>query len=165
LPGTKNGMIQSGLTTNETVDITCLAGANGTLVGQLIPPATGPFWSTNLGARGGGIKLFKTPTTFQNSWVDILGGCDDNCLDPKTGLARPGVYPYGCSQCNEFPDIGPQCTGKGYPAQFCAAKNGLPWNNGCNFVRSPLVTGVQKFGGTFQVTYMGPLSPPKKSCK
>jgi hypothetical protein len=166
MPGTFNGQAQPGLTTNEAVDITCLAGANCTLVGQLIPPAAGPYWTTDMGPKGGGAKRFKSPVSFQNSWVDVrTAGCDDNCVDPKTGLARPGVYPYGCSQCNEFPDKAPQCTGKPYPDQFCAAKNGLPWNNGCNFTRSPLVNGVQKFGGTFLVTYKGPLSPPKKGCK
>ncbi len=181
LPGTNNGKPAAGVTTNESIDITCLAGANCTIIGQLIPPSGGPYWSTNVGVGGGGVLYFKSPVTFQNSWVNVQlpgsGGCDDNCVDPKTGLARMGVFPYGCSQCNEFPDIKPQCGTRStaphgnYASQYCGAKNGLPWNNGCGFNRSPLTAGlagnpgVQKFGGTFLVTYMGPLSPPAGSCK
>ncbi len=177
LPGTIGGKIvpaAMGLlsTTAESCDITCLAGANSAITAQYTPPAGGPFWTTTLGATGGGNVVLKTPFTTQNSWVNVPHptgtGCDDNCVDPKTGLARPGVYPYGCSQCNNPHDPGPPCGSRAVPptgtytSQICAAKNGLPFNTGCLLQRSPLVPGVQKFGGTILVTYTGPLSPPTK---
>lgn len=167
LPGTVNGqtVIPNPGTppptnvivpTGEAMNITCLAGANCTLNVQATPPATGPFWTAD-----GTTQTFRSTVSFQNSWVDINNKCDNNCIDPKTGRARLGVFPYGCSQCNSYLDPGPVCTGgPAGTAQFCAAKNGLPPNNGCKFNRSPLVAGVQKFGGTIQVNYLGPLSPP-----
>jgi hypothetical protein len=140
----------------ENMNITCLAGANCTLNVQVTPPAAGPFWQANESTTN-----FRTTTSFQNSWVDIAHKCDNNCVDPKTGRGRLGVFPYGCSQCNKPADPGSVCTGLGQSnAQFCASRNGLPPNNGCKFVRSPLQAGVQKFGGTIQVNYLGPLSPP-----
>jgi hypothetical protein len=174
LPGTVNGSTTvpnpSGgaainAPTNESIDISCVNGANSTLVGQITPPAGGPFWVANLGTNGGGLKTYTSTVSFQNSWVDITHKCDNNCVDPTTGLARPGVFPYGCTQCNRLPDPAPPCTsGPSGTAQFCAAKNGLAPNNGCGFNRGPAVANVQKFGGTIQVTYMGPLSPPG-TCK
>ena len=167
LPGTVNGQSTinnpsnpsqtTPVPTGESMDITCLAGANCTLNVQAIPPSTGPFWTAV-----GTTQTFKSAISFRNSWVDITNKCDNNCVDPATGKARLGVFPYGCSQCNSIPDPKPQCPPGGPVgiAQFCAAKNGLPPNNGCQLARSPLVTGVQKFGGTIQVNYLGPLTPP-----
>lgn len=142
----------------EAIDITCVNGANCTLGVQVTPPSTGPFW-----VFSGTTVLNKSTVSFQNSWVDVKNKCDNNCVDPRTGLARPGVFPYGCTQCNIFNDPKSPCTGAGTPgpnSQFCAAKNNLAPNSGCLLVRNPMVAGSQKFGGTIQVTYMGPLTPP-----
>lgn len=173
--GLKNGGQVAGAT-NEAVDITCLSGANSKVVMLVTPPASGPYWTDNRGAAGGGAVAYRSTVSLENSWVkvDRTSGCDDNCVDPRTGLPRSGVYPYGCSQCNTLPDPGPACNGKGpYPAQFCAVKNGLPANTGCLLARAPLINsvmqnsanqqvGFQKFGGTVQINYMGPISPPVK---
>jgi hypothetical protein len=145
--------------TQEAVDITCVNGANCTLQVQVTPPATGPFWQ-----QDGNSTNFRSTFTIQNSWVDIANKCDNNCIDPRTGFARPGVYPYGCTECNVMPDVAPPCTGgPANTAQFCAAKNGMSLRNGCKITRNPPVLGstsVQRFGGVIQVNYLGPLSPP-----
>ena len=160
----------------ESVDITCLGGANAKMTMQITPPVGGPYWVYNSGPKGGGTLAYKTTASFQNSWVKIINGnpaqgCDDNCVDPKTGLARPGVFPYGCSICNAFPDPAPACgvrisPSENYSSQFCGAKNYMPssngGNNGCQLNRNPLTSATQKFGGTIQVTYVGPLAPPAK---
>jgi hypothetical protein len=162
----------------ESIDITCLGGANSKMTAQIIPPVGGPYWTYNAGPKGGGTITYKSTTTMANSWVHIVNnaptqGCDDNCVDPRTGLARPGVFPYGCSICNAFPDPGPACGVKGplpaqqnYSSQFCAAKNYMPspnpGNNGCQFNRGPATGAGQKFGGTIKVIYYGPLAPPPK---
>jgi hypothetical protein len=161
MPGTSGGAFFSGAL-NEAIDISCVNGANSTLVCTVTPPAGGPYWSVLAGARGGGNLTLTRAFTTRNSWVDVANECDANCVDPATGFARPGVYPFGCTQCNVFPDIAPPCGGK----QYCAAKNGAVGNNGCGFARGP--RNVQSgsnppqptFGGTVQVTYLGPLSPP-----
>jgi hypothetical protein len=174
MPGLIAGAFQPG--TQEAVDITCLGGANAKLQMQITPPVGGPYWNFQSGPAAGGTINYTTTATFQNSWVLIppppftAVGCDDNCVDPKTGLARPGVFPYGCSQCNAFPDPHPACGVSasppvgGYPSQFCAAKNLMPspaGGHGCQLQRNPLLNQqVQKFGGTIQVTYLGPLAPP-----
>lgn len=165
LPGTVNGQTTinkpgGGGTTQtpvaEAMNITCLAGANCTLRVQVSPPSGGPFW-----VPSGTSQYFKTLVSFQNSWVDITNKCDNNCVDPKTGSARLGVFPYGCSVCNVYPDPGSVCTSQGQAnAQFCAARNGLPAQTGCFLTRNALKVGIQKFGGTVQVNYLGPLSPP-----
>jgi hypothetical protein len=191
LPGTSKG---SPAPANEALDVSCVNGANSSLLVQLIPPSGGPYWLTNLGTKGGGLSsgsgtIVNGIATLQNSWVKIPSnprtpGCDDNCVDPKTGLARPGIYPYGCSICNVFPDPCPPCglpttTSKnacygGHPeSQFCSARNGLPANNGCLYNRTPLAqpgaaqptNGIQRFGGTVQCTYLGPLAPPQTCSK
>ncbi|MBU6451789.1 MAG: hypothetical protein KGS72_08435 [Cyanobacteria bacterium REEB67] len=159
----------------ESVDITCLGGANSKMKMQITPPVGGPYWTYNSGPAAGGTLTYRTTANFQNSWVKIINGdttkgCDDNCVDPKTGLARPGVFPYGCSICNAFPDPAPACGTKiapatqNYASQFCGAKNLLPapnpGQNGCQLNRSAVQGQLQKFGGTIQVTYVGPLSPP-----
>jgi hypothetical protein len=159
-------------TAPESVDITCLGGANSKMSMQITPPVGGPYWYYNAGPKGGGTLNYKTTSTFANSWVKIINnstaGCDDNCVDPKTGLARPGIFPYGCSICNAFPDPMPACGTKSspptgtYASQFCNAKNYLPSNNGCQLNRNSLAGNGQKFGGTIQVTYLGPLAPPAK---
>jgi hypothetical protein len=174
LPGTVNGAktvfdpanptIPKNVPTTEGLDISCVNGANSALEVTLTPPANGPYWQANLGPALGGQKTFTGPTKLANSWVNVAAKKDDNCSDPATGYARPGVYPYGCTVCNAPPpDPGPSpCGGPGV-GQFCAAKNGLPIKNGCLFTRTQLVVtpsnGIQKFGGTVLVTYKGPLSP------
>lgn len=163
LPGTVNGATSvagTAVPVAEAVDISCVNGANSLLQVTLTPPPGGPYWSTLLSTAQGGVKFYTSTTSFgPNSWVDINRRRDDNCVDPRTGYARPGIYPYGCSQCNTFPDPAPPCKGAKV-AQICYARNGLPANNGCLFNRSPLVTGVQRFGGTMLVTYSGPAAPP-----
>jgi hypothetical protein len=158
----------------ESIDITCLGGANSKMTAQITPPVGGPYWTYNAGPKGGGTITYKSTSTMQNSWVKIVNGsttagCDDNCVDPRTGLARPGVFPYGCSICNAFPDPAPACGtkvsgGGNYASQFCGAKNYLPapnpGQNGCQFNRGPLANAGQKFGGTIKLIYYGPLTPP-----
>ncbi len=165
LPGTIAGQkVFNGTTapTQEATDISCVNGANSKLTVQITPPAGGPYWSTNLGPALGGVKFFTGTTQFgPNSWVNIAGKKDDNCVDPTTGWARPGIYPYGCTICNVLPDAKAPCLPPpASSSQFCAAKNGLSANNGCGYARNPLVPGIQKFGGTLQVNYYGPLQPP-----
>lgn len=175
LPGTVNGQsriqdpggntsVKPPLTvpvpTGESIDITCVNGANCTLNVQVTPPSNGPFWVAD-----GTSKPFTTTASFQNSWVDIKNKCDNNCIDPRTGSARVGVFPYGCTECNVFPDKAPPCQGAGVAlAQFCAARNGLPGKqgagNGCKVNRNSQAAGAPIFGGTIQVTYLGPLTPP-----
>ncbi|MBY0552460.1 MAG: hypothetical protein K2W95_34585 [Candidatus Obscuribacterales bacterium] len=165
LPGTAGGVKVVGTTPvplNEAIDISCVNGANCKLLITVTPPANGPFWTAGLAAAQGGIKTFRTATTFGNSFVNLALRKDDNCVDPSTGYARPGVYPYGATQCNRYPDPAPPCTAGTaltpyVPAQICAAKNGLAPNNGCGFNRAPAVTGVQQFGGTIEVKYLGPI--------
>lgn len=165
LPGTAGGLRTVGTTAvplNEAIDISCVNGSNCKLLVTVTPPVNGPFWNAGLSAAQGGIKTFKTATTFGNSFVNLAMNKDDNCVDPSTGYARPGVYPYGATQCNRYPDPAPPCTAgtamnPRLPAQICAARNGLAPNNGCGFNRAPAVTGIQQFGGTIQVNYMGPL--------
>ena len=165
LPGTVGGATTvSGVKVPvaEGMDISCVDGANSLLEVSMTPPVAGPYWNTLLSSAQGGLTYYKTTTTMANSTVDIAKKIDKNCVDPATGYARPGIFPYGCSQCNTYPDPKPPCFQgqvQGYPAQICAAKNGLVPNNGCLFNRSPLVTGIQKFGGTVQVTYLGPAIP------
>lgn len=177
MPNSVNGAPSSGA--NESIDLTCEAGANSRLVAQVTPPLGGPYWNFNGGPRAGGLVYYKTTYSFKNSWVKIetngmgqvTGGCDDNCVDPATGLPRPAVFPYGCSICNLYPDPDSQCKNMpaGNPGQFCAVNNGLPANSGCQLNRSPLnnngiqpggIVQVQKFGGTVQINYMGPIAPP-----
>lgn len=165
MPGTINGQTTYNGTpapSQESIDISCVNGANCKLTVQITPPAAGPYWQTNLGPALGGVKFFRTFTQFgPNSWVNVNGKKDDNCVDPATGYARPGIFPYGCTICNVYPDGKAPCGAPSSPfGQFCAAKNGLPANNGCGYARSPLVAGIQRFGGTVQVTYLGPISPP-----
>lgn len=160
LPSTVNGVLDTGAQ-NEAVDISCVNGANSTLMMTLTPPTGGPYWGIDTGSFGGGIRQYKSTFSTRNSWVDIANQCDANCIDPATGTARPGIFPYGCTQCNVFPDPAPPCSGQ----QFCAAKNGLVGNTGCQFQRAPIKVGnslppIVKFGGTVQCTFYGKLTPP-----
>lgn len=167
LPGTINNAFVGG---NEAFDTSCVNGANCTLRAVVTPPKGGPFWNVNQGTlnKCGGVITYKSTATSQNSWVNIAGQCDDNCVDPKTGCPRPGIQPYGCTLCNVNPDPGSPCTNTGCSgpkAQFCAVNNGQPANTGCSFNRTPIVSGTtQTFGGTIVLQYLGPLSPPAGSC-
>jgi hypothetical protein len=170
----------------ESIDLTCEAGAMWRVGMTVTPPVGGPYWQYNAGVRGGGLLTYQSTFSSQNSYVKIvkdsvgnISGCDDNCVDPRTGLPRPGVFPYGCSACNINPDIKPQCknTPATNPGQFCAVNNGLTSNNGCQLNRSPAnslsitppppppppgsgTLTLQKFGGTVQVNFFGPITPP-----
>ncbi len=168
LPGTAGGLKVVGgkvVPTTEAIDISCVNGANSILEVTLTPPVNGPYWTANLGPALGGLKTFKTATTLRNSTVNIAAKIDNNCQDAQ-GNARPGVYPYGCSVCNVKPDPAPPClaqAGSQANAQFCAANNKLPPTNGCLFTRANLIVtpsnGVQTFGGTVLVKYIGPAIP------
>lgn len=148
LPGTIGGASGGLATVNESCDITCVNGANSIIQITVTSPPSGalPWFYDASQQIGPGQSLAS-----QNSWVNVAGGCDDNCVPP-----RPGVFPFGCSQCNRFPDPGPPC------GQFCAAANGLPPNNGCNFQRSPNTGNpvTAQFGGTVAYTFVGPAHPP-----
>ena len=163
LPGTVNGATTVGgkaVPVAEAMDISCVNGANSQIMMTMTPPANGPYWTALTSTAQGGVKQFRTAQTIgPNSWVDIARRKDNNCVDPLTGWARPGIFPYGCSQCNTYPDPAPPCTANTV-AQICAAKNGFTPNNGCLVNRNPVANGVQRFGGTVQVTYMGTIQPP-----
>jgi len=151
LPGTVGGTVVGG---NETMDITCVNGANSVIQVTINSPAINNQWtydSTKTIPLGGSL-------TSANSWVKAgAGGCDDNCKVTVGGVTtdRPFVYPFGCTMCNIFPNPVFTC------GQFCAAQNGLPANVGCTIDRSP-GSGIEttKFGGTVLVTYLGPATPP-----
>jgi hypothetical protein len=156
LPNSFNGVSDSAA--NESCDITCLNGANAIIQLTLTSPTSGALnWTYDASGTIGPGQSFST----QNSWVNVARGCDNNC-SPE----RPGVFPYGCSQCNIFPDPNPGCLATlGRPAsQFCAAQNGLPPNTGCNFQRSPNSGNPQtaQFGGSVVYTFLGPAIPPAK---
>lgn len=150
LPGTINGASGGNAGTGEAFDITCVNGANSLIQATITAPslAVDPqLWTYDISQTIGGGKSYST----SNSWVYVSGQCDDNC-SPE----RPGVFPFGCTQCNRFPDPGPPC------GQFCAAANGLAPNKGCLFSRSPNLTQsvTAQFGGTVEVSYTGPAHPP-----
>jgi hypothetical protein len=125
--------------------------------------------------KNGVVGPGQTLTT-QNSWVKystIPGqGCDNNCaITGKGGVVlgdRPGVYPFGCTQCNNYPDTpvgGHFACGPPPIGQYCAAQNGLPGNTGCLLNRNPTSSHIQTqmFGGTVTIAYTGPSIPPN-SC-
>jgi hypothetical protein len=150
LPGTIGGNHVGG---NETMDITCVNGANSILQVTINSPSATNLWTYDQSKTvpsGGSI-------TSQNSWVNVAQKCDDNCSITVGGVTtdRPFVYPFGCTQCNRLPDPAPPC------GQFCAAQNGLPPNTGCTIDRSP-GSGIEttQFGGTVLVSYLGPAIPP-----
>lgn len=129
----------------EALDITCVTGANSIIQVTIQPPAGDPqLWMYDINHAV--TSTFST----QNSWVNIPGGCDDNCVPEHVG-----VYPFGCTLCNYPVDPGAEC------GQFCASANGLPLGKGCNFGRAqnsgPVTT---QFGGFITVSYLGPAIPP-----
>ena len=147
LPHTIGGAPGGGA--NEACDVTCVNGANAIIQLTLTSPSSGALpWTYDAAGSIGPGQSFATV----NSWVNVAGGCDNNCV-PE----RPGVYPYGCTLCNEFPDPAPPCG-----QQFCATANGLPPNTGCNFQRSPNTANpvTSQFGGSIVYTYVGPAIPP-----
>jgi len=161
LPGTISGS-SSGAGLNESWDITCVNGSNSLIQVQVTSPSSGalPWFYDNNKQVGPGASLVTAC-----SWVSVALKCDNNCfLTSAKGLPigdRPGVFPFGCSQCNIYKDPGPPCGPAGI-GQFCAALNGLPPNNGCNFQRTPNASNIQtqQFGGTLLCTYLGPANPP-----
>ncbi len=170
LPGTINGGSTTGAAVNEACDITCVNGANAYIELSVNSPAaaTGstqsalPWMYDSCGNVGVG-QSFKT----RNSWVKVArnngaASCDDNCAFTGTSVDRPGVQPYGCSQCNIIPDPAPPCANLSIVDQFCAAQNNLPANSGCSFNRSPQTANsiTQQFGGSVHVNYLGPAHPP-----
>lgn len=159
MPGTIGGVTSALAGVGESCDITCLNGANALIQLAITPPSAAidpQLWTYDVSQTVPASSTFTT----ENSWVLYAPpgsqnpGCDDNC-SPE----RPAVYPFGCSQCNKFPDPAPPC------GQYCASANGLAPNTGCNISRSPNLNNPvgQQYGGTVQYTYMGPAIPPS-SC-
>jgi hypothetical protein len=151
LPGTIGGATGGNAGVGEACDVTCVNGANSLIQLAITAPSLGvdpQLWtydSTKTIPAGGSFN-----TT--NSWVLAgVNGCDNNC-SPEL----PGVYPFGCTQCNRFPDPAPPC------GQFCASANGLGPNLGCVISRSPNLANPSgsQYGGTVQYTYTGAAIPP-----
>lgn len=165
LPNTIGGTPVPGTGSTEVCDITCVNGANSilklTITSPSSPPSGGsqalPWLYDGSGSIGAGQSFSTT-----NSWVNVKDKCDDNCYKLVSGnkVDRPGVFPYGCSQCNIFPDPGPPC------GQFCAAQNGLAPNNGCTFNRAAQTANpaTAQYGGTVQFSYLSKAVPPA-SCQ
>jgi hypothetical protein len=130
--------------TQEALDITCVTGANSIIQLTISPPAGDPqLWMYDIN------QSVSSTFSTQNSWVNIPGGCDDNCVPEHIG-----VYPFGCTLCNYPTDPGAEC------GQFCSSANGLPLGKGCNFGRAQNAGPVtQQFGGFVTVTYLGPAIP------
>jgi hypothetical protein len=165
LPNTINGTPVPGTGSTEVCDITCVNGANSilklTITSPSQPPPSGSQalpWAYDASGTIGAGQSFSTT----NSWVNVKDKCDDNCYKLVNGnkVDRPGVFPYGCSQCNIFPDPGPPC------GQFCAAQNGLPANRGCTFNRAAQTANAvtAQFGGTVEFSYLSKAVPPA-SCQ
>lgn len=165
LPSTIGGSPIPGTGATEVCDITCVNGANSILKLTITSPSQPPTggsqalpWAYDASSTIGAGQSFSTT----NSWVNVSGQCDDNCYKIVNGnkVDRPGVFPYGCSQCNIFPDPGPPC------GQFCAAQNGLPANKGCTFNRAPQTANAvtSQFGGTVEFSYLSKAVPPA-SCQ
>ncbi len=161
LPSTINGAAVAGTGSTEVCDITCVNGANSilklTITSPSQPPAGGSQalpWTYD---ASGSIAAGQTFST-TNSWVNVKDKCDNNCFVLVNGIPvdRPGVFPYGCTQCNKNPDPAPPC------GQFCAAQNGLPPNTGCTFNRAPQKTNpvTAQFGGTVDFSYLSTAVPP-----
>jgi len=156
----------------ESVDISCVNGSNSILNMTITAPSGGVppanLWSYDVS------HTIPAGTSFsnENSWVlthpaNGGAGCDDNCQQTVGGVTsdRPLVFPFGCTQCNEFPNNGNntgQPCGPAPIGQFCAAKNGLPPNHGCQANRSPNSNPnpTQTYGGTIAIAYVGPAVPP-----
>jgi hypothetical protein len=160
IPGTISGTAVGGSAATEATDITCVNGANSILKLTITSPSQAPTggsqalpWLYDASGSIGAGQSFST----RNSWVNVADKCDDNCYMTVNGnnVDRPGVYPYGCTQCNVNPDPKPPC------AQYCAAQNGLSANKGCNFNRSPQTTNssTAQFGGTVEFSYLSPAVP------
>jgi len=165
LPSTINGVAVAGTGSTEVADITCVNGANSILKLTITSPSSAPPGGTqanpwlydSIGSIGAG-QTFSTT----NSWVNVADKCDDNCFKIVNNVKvdRPGVFPYGCTQCNVLPDPKPPC------GQFCAAQNGLASNNGCTFNRAPQSGNIAtaRFGGTVEFSYLSKAVPPA-SCQ
>lgn len=161
LPSTINGAAVAGTGSTEVCDITCVNGANSilklTITSPSQPPAGGTQalpWTYDASGSIAAGQSFSTT----NSWVNVKDKCDNNCFVLVNGIAvdRPGVFPYGCTQCNKNPDPAPPC------GQFCAAQNGLPPNTGCTFNRAPQKNNpvTAQFGGTVDFSYLSTAVPP-----
>lgn len=131
-------------TSNEAIDISCVQGANSALQMVVTAPAGGPFWFL-----GNDPTPITTTITTQNSWVNIAGKVDNNCVSTATNQPIPGIFPFGCTDCINSPS--PPCG-----APFCVPAWGS--NPGCQYNRAPLAG--QQFGGIVQFNYLGPIAPP-----
>ena len=160
IPGTISGTPVAGTGSIEGCDISCVNGANSivklTITSPSQPPAGGSqalAWLYDASGSIGAGQSFST----QNSWVNVADKCDDNCYMIVSGnkVDRPGVFPYGCTQCNVNPDPKPPCQ------QFCAAQNGLSSNKGCTFNRAAQTANpaTSQFGGTVEFSYLSPAVP------
>lgn len=160
IPSTINGVAVTGTGSTEVCDITCVNGANSILKLTITSPSQAPAggsqalpWLYDASGSIGAGQSFSTT----NSWVNIADKCDDNCYKIVNGVQtdRPGVFPYGCTQCNINPDPKPPC------GQFCAAQNGLASNTGCTFNRAAQTANpvTARFGGTVEFSYLSPAVP------
>ncbi|MBP9094708.1 hypothetical protein KBI23_27055 [bacterium] len=160
IPSTINGVAVTGTGSTEVCDITCVNGANSILKLTITSPSQAPAggsqalaWLYDASGSIGAGQSFSTT----NSWVNIADKCDDNCYKLVNGVQtdRPGVFPYGCTQCNINPDPKPPC------GQFCAAQNGLASNTGCTFNRAAQTANpvTARFGGTVEFSYLSPAVP------
>ncbi len=165
LPSTINGVAVTGTGSTEVCDITCVNGANSILRLTITSPSAPPLGGTQANSwlydSIGNIAAGQSFST-TNSWVNVADKCDDNCFKIVNNVKvdRPGVFPYGCTQCNVLPDPKPPC------GQFCAAQNGLAPNNGCTFNRAPQTANpvTARFGGTVEFSYLSKAVPPA-SCQ
>ncbi|MBS1957469.1 MAG: hypothetical protein JST89_25000 [Cyanobacteria bacterium SZAS-4] len=118
----------------ETVDISCVNGANTTIA---VDFQGGPNWNDGVGNNN--------VQHIQNSWVNVNcsgAACDNNC-------SLTGVYPYNATEC-EHAAAG-ACPNASSPP-FCLATN-----KHCNIQRG---RENGNFGGVVKATYLGPLAPP-----
>lgn len=122
-------------TFNETVDISCVNGANTTVS---VDFQGGPNWND------GGSN--RNVTHIQNSWVNVNcnqgAACDNNC-------SLTGVFPYNATLCEK---AGAGACPNASSPPFCLATGAH-----CNIQRD---RQGGEFGGLVKATYLGPLAPP-----
>lgn len=120
----------------ETVDISCVNGANTTIS---VDFQGGPNWNNGTGN--------SNVTHIQNSWVNVNcnqgAACDNNC-------SLTGVFPYNATLCNT---AGAGACPNASSPPFCLATT-----DHCNIQRARQ-NGA--FGGLVKATYLGPLAPPQ----
>jgi hypothetical protein len=132
---------------NETVDISCVQGANSTINVLFIPNGSAN-WTNN--------RANNVTTSIQNSWVDVRTQQDNNCVYPNNN----GVFAYGLTNCTTAMSTGTALGAcPNYPSPqriaYCNAEKTPETSNTCNIERA-----AGKSGGTVQILYMGEVVPP-----